>query len=353
MAMQSETHLIIVAFETFLVPAPEFDLPAPYTCEVRQHGRTRADQVAERIRDADVVTLSVLALGADVLDAAVSPRLRMVAVIASGTDRVDLAACRARGIAVSNTPHCNARAVAEHAVALYFDARRSVTLSHSLIRAGQWVRRSTLIDVLNGPDGRPPRTCRDETLGIIGYGGVGKMIESVARGLGMGKILISGRKGDQQQQQQQQPQNQSLPAAGEGFRERTPFDTVIRESTVIVLCLPQLPETMGLISDAELGAMRPHAIVINVSRGGVVDERALVAALRARRIAGAAVDVHPYEPAGPDNSPLLAPDTADLNIVATPHVAWVAEDTNRNYQEALKENINSWLATGRAKFQVA
>ena len=327
-------HLIIVAFQTSFVPAPKFELPAPYTCEVREYGRTSEEEIPERIRDADIVTFSTLRLSAANLDVAVSPRLKMVAVVASGTDSVDLAACRARGIAVSNTPHCNARSVAEHTIALYFDVRRSVTLSHTLSRAGQWTARRSLVGSLDGPDGKPPRTCRNETLGIIGYGALGKMIESIAGDLGM-KVLISGRKG------------QANTTEG-----RTPFDTVIRESTVIVLCIPQIPETIDLIAEAEFGAMVQHAIVINVSRAGIVNEDALIAALKAQKIAGAAVDVYPKEPADPDNCRLLGPETDGLNLVTTPHVAWVAEDTNRNYQQTLLENLNSWLTTGRAKYQV-
>lgn len=335
--MQSETHLVIVALQAAMVPVPEFNIPAPYTYEVRQYESTSIDQIAERIRDADIATLSVLPLRADVLDAAVSPRLKMIGVVASGTDSVDLDACRARGIAVSNTPHANTRSVAEHTIALYFDARRSVTLSHNLTRAGRWMERGpALVKTLNGPDGKPPRTCQSEVLGIVGYGGVGKAIESIARALGM-DVLISGRKG--------QPHEKTA----EG---RTPFDTVIRESTVLVLCIPQTPDTVDLISDAEFAAMRPHAIVINVSRAGIVNDKALIAALKDRKIAGAATDVHPKEPAGPENSLLLGPDTAELNLITTPHSAWVAEDTNRNYQRTLVENVTSWLTTGRAKFQV-
>ncbi|KAK7755466.1 hypothetical protein SLS62_002395 [Diatrype stigma] len=349
MHSRSETHLIIAALQTSLVPAPEFHLPAPYTCEVRQYASTAPDQVAERLRDADIATLSTLRLPAHVLSAAVSPRLKMVAVIASGTDSVDLAACRARGIAVSNTPHCNARAVAEHAIALYFDARRSLTLTHNLTRAGRWVERGSalaaVMDSGSGSDRGPPRTCRSETLGIVGYGGVGRGIESIARALGM-RVLISGRKG-----QEPSLPSSSSSSATEG-PTRTPFDTVVRESTVLALCLPRTPDTVSLVAAPELAAMRADAIVINVSRAGIVDEDALVAALRDRRIAGAAVDVHPVEPAGPGNSRLLAPDTAELNLIATPHTAWIAEDTIRNYQGALVENVASWLVTGRPKFQV-
>ncbi|OTA93574.1 hypothetical protein M434DRAFT_395507 [Hypoxylon sp. CO27-5] len=326
-------HLVIVALETFFVPVPKFDLPAPYTYELREYSRTRPDQVAERIGDADIIIMTVLPVPTDVLRPDVSPRLKMVSVVASGTDSVDLAACRDRGIVVANTPHCNAVSVAEHALALYFAARRSVALSHTMVQAGRWPQSGTLQKALDGPDAKPPRTCREETLGIVGYGGVGKVLEATAMGLGM-KVLVAGRKGS---------------TAPEG---RTAFDTLIRESSVIVLCLPRSPETLNLISEAELDAMNPYAVIVNVSRGGIVDEKALVAALKARKIAGYGTDVYEQEPASAENSPLIGPDIADLNVVTTPHVAWCASDTIANYNRATKENIEEWLSTGRPKYLV-
>ncbi|KAL7627913.1 hypothetical protein AAE478_002108 [Parahypoxylon ruwenzoriense] len=328
--------VVVVALETFYVPVPALDLPAPHTCELREYERTAPEQVAERIRDADVIILTVLPIPADVLRAEMSPRLKMVAVVASGTDSVDLEACRARGIVVANTPHCNAVSVADHSIALYFAARRSLVLSNALVRTGEWPRQGSLQKAMNGPDGKPPRTCRDETLGIVGYGAVGRIIEKTARALGM-RVLISGRKG----------------AAPETIPEgRTPFETVIRESSVVVLCLPRSPETLNLVSSAELESMKRYAVLVNVSRGGIVDEEALVKALREGKIAGAATDVYAREPAGPNDSVLVASDTAGLNLVTTPHLAWCAQDTVANYNRALKENIAGWLSSGQPKYPV-
>ncbi|KAI2621162.1 hypothetical protein GGR54DRAFT_647215 [Hypoxylon sp. NC1633] len=334
-APDAPQHLVVVALETYFVPVPALDLPAPYTYDLREHRRTRADEVAERIKDADIIIVTMVPVGADVLRREATPRLKMVAVVASGTDSVDLAACRARGIVVANTPHCNAVSVAQHATALYFAARRSVALSHSLVQAGAWPQRGILQAALDDPDGKPPRTCRDEVLGIVGYGAVGRALEATAKALGM-RVLVSDRKG-------------AVEPPPEG---RTPFDALIRESSVVALCLPRSRDTLRLISDPELAAMRRCAVLVNVSRGGIVDERALVAALRRRQIAGYATDVYELEPAGPENSALVGPDTAGLNLVTTPHVAWCAEDTNANYNTALKENISGWLSTGRPKYPV-
>ncbi|KAK8069164.1 hypothetical protein PG994_005780 [Apiospora phragmitis] len=335
----SETHHNIVSLETFWVPLPSaFRFPAGHTHTLTAYPLTDPSQVAARIRDASIVLLSVLRLDAALLSPEVCPHLRMVAVVASGTDSVDLEACRRRGIHVANTPHANADAVAEHALALYFAARRSVVLAHARTQRGVWTHPAEgprLLHTLNGPDGKPPRTSAHEIAGIVGYGAVGRKVAKLFKALGM-RVLVSGRKGA------------AVAAKGsEGEEEtRKPFDTVIRTASVLVLCLPRLPSTENLIGAAELEAMPRHAVLVNVARGGIVDEQALVDALRSRSIAGAAVDVYAREPAGPETgTPLLPGDESlrDLNLITTPHVAWCAEDTNQNYNDMTVENIHSWL----------
>jgi glycerate dehydrogenase len=126
---------------------------------------------------------------------------------------------------------------------------------------------------------------------------------------------------------------------------RTPFEEVIRRATVIFLTLPRTPESVNLISTKELGEMSPKTVVINVSRGGIVDEAAIVDALKEGKIAGYATDVTTVEPAdGGEDSPLLADDARDLNITVTPHLAWCAGMTLKNLQRILKENVELWVA---------
>ncbi|KAH6648414.1 glycerate dehydrogenase [Truncatella angustata] len=322
---QTQTHHKIVALETSFVPLPrKFSMPEGHTYEVAEYARTSPSEVAERLQDADIAVMTILPLSAEHLSAAVAPRLKMVAVVAVGTDTVDLAACRARGIHVANSPGCNENTVAEHVVALYFATRRSVPLVSALTRAGRWGA-GPLFRTLDGPHGKPPMLCPSEVMGIIGYGAVGRRVESIAKALGMA-VLIADRKGQKE--------------AREG---RTSFETVIKGSSVLVLCLPRSAETLNTIAEGELEDMPRYSILINVSRGGIVDERALVAALKEKKIAGAATDVFSTEPATPENSPLFAPGTEDLNLVTTPHVAWCGEDTNYNYNETLKKNIRTWL----------
>jgi len=259
----------------------------------------------------------------------------VISVIASGTDPIDLAACRARGIVVGNTPNCNQTTVTEHALALYFATRRSVLLTHSLVRSGEWATKRSQHKTMDGAAGKPPMTMGDELVGIIGYGGVGRTIEERAKTLGM-RTVIAGRKG-------------ATPAPESG---RVPFETVIRECSVLMICLPRSPETLNLISETEFSQMKPHALIINVSRGGIVDERALVSALKEGKIAGAGTDVFAQEPAEPGTSVLLAPEMADLNLVMTPHVAWYSEETLDNYRRTCKANMAEFVTNGKAKHQV-
>ncbi|KAI9830658.1 MAG: hypothetical protein M1819_005468 [Sarea resinae] len=324
----------IVALDTLYCPIPRLELPSPHTCELREYPSTRTDQIAERIRDADVVVCTGVRLSSDVLAPAVSPKLKMIAVVAAGTDHIDKAACKARGIHVANSPACNPVAVAEHTLGLYFAVRRSIALSNTLVRAGEWSKHgrhpTAILERFKGPDGRAPRTCAQEVVGIVGYGAVGKQIAAHAAALGM-RVLLSARKGA------------PAAAAAAGVAARVPFETVLRTASVVVLAVPREPETMQLLSHAELALMPPHALLINVSRGGVVDEEALIAALKTKRIAGAATDVFVHEPAGPENSVLLGPGTADLNLVVTPHCAWFTEDTRVNFMICLQENLASWV----------
>jgi len=385
---RSQKHFNIVALETSMVPVPSPLLPPESGRTYTLHPHTLTPHTnlavaAERIREADVIILSVHPIPRSLLDPEVSPRLKHIAVVASGTDQVDKEMCRERGIVVSNTPGANVVSVAEHVVAMYFATRRSLALSTGWMRTGAWGgegmagKSSRVLNqgmgtpvVVGGvgggggsgqggvlDDGKdimmPPRTCESEVLGVIGYGGVGKKVAALAKALGM-KVLISGRKGaaetaetatssasgDAQQQQQQQP-------------TRTPFTTLLAQATVIVLSCPRSPETLDLLSTPEFALMRPDALLINVSRGGVVDEAALLSALRGGKIAGAASDVFLTEPATPENSILLGKEAPGLNLVTTPHVAWYAEETIKAYNRALQDNLKGWLEDeGRPKYPV-
>ncbi|PYH99696.1 glycerate dehydrogenase [Aspergillus ellipticus CBS 707.79] len=326
----TEHHLVVLQGD--FVRTPEFELPAPHTLIKTIYGQTSLAELHARIYDASIVVICALRLDAETLSPEVTPYLRMIMVVAAGTDCVDLDACRKRGIVVSNCPAVNTEAVSEHALGLYFSARRRILRMHTLTRAGDWPRKKTLMfDCLNH-DGTPPMTCEEEVAGIIGNGAVGKRIASLARGLGM-KVIVAERK---------QPGDPSTLSHPSGDQERLPFETVLRQSTVLFLAVPLAPNTRNLLSTAEFDIMSPHAVLVNVSRGGVVDEEALVKALKANQITGAATDVFEKEPAGPENSPLLAEGTEDLNLVLTPHLAWATQRTLINSERKFKETVEKW-----------
>ncbi|KXH62209.1 glycerate dehydrogenase [Colletotrichum salicis] len=317
-------HHIIVLLEKLFPTTLAFNLPPPHTYTLREYERTSPDQLADRIRDAEIIIRTVVPIGAKALSENISPKLKLIAVVGSGTDSVDLQACRVRNIMVANTPHCNTSAVSEHAIGMYFAVRRSIPRCHRLLQAGEWAKHRVLINLLYGADGQAPRTCRGEVAGVVGYGGVGRKIAAMAQAIGM-RVLLSGRK------------DEPAPA------DRVPFDEVIRTASVIFLCLPKTESTVNYISTKELDDMGSHAILINVSRGGIVNEEALVRALERGLIAGAATDVFVKEPAGPGDSPLLGNGVQGLNLVTTPHVAWVAEETSLNYLEILKANVSEFV----------
>ncbi|RTE70309.1 hypothetical protein BHE90_015295 [Fusarium euwallaceae] len=322
----STKHHVIVSLENFFLPTPVFELPASHTYELHEHKLTQLEQLRERIKDAEILIINRIPLGPEVLNEEVSPNLRMISVTASGTDSVDLEACRRRGITVTNTPRCNTSAVAEHTIGLYFSVRRSIAYSHRLTQASEWPKRGLLMStILNSPGGKAPRGCKDEVVGILGNGAIGKKIASLATALGM-KVLVSGRKG--------QP-------SPEG---RVPFDQVIRAASVVIVSVPRTQDTINLISTAEFLNMQTDSILINVSRGGVVDEEALLNALEKGQIAGAATDVYTREPVAEDTSPLIGPKAENMNLVTTPHCAWCAEETVVNSTRTLEANVSAWVS---------
>jgi lactate dehydrogenase-like 2-hydroxyacid dehydrogenase len=125
---------------------------------------------------------------------------------------------------------------------------------------------------------------------------------------------------------------------------RVPFDDVLRQATVLVLALPRSAQTLNLISTAEFDKMHPYAVVVNIARGGIVDEAALVQAMKEKRIAGYATDVYQVEPVGgPEDTPLLAEDAKDLNITLSPHLAWMSQRTMKNLAEIMKATVEGWV----------
>lgn len=282
----------------------------------RDYGSTRPEEVLGRLEGATVAVVNKLPLRADVL--ARLPKLKLIAVAATGTDNIDLDFCRGRGVAVSNVRGYARQTVPEHVLMLALALRRNLLAYREEVRGGAWARAAQFC-----VHGSEIHDLHGSALGLVGYGTLGRGVERLARAFGM-EVLISERKG------------------ADGLREgRTPFEEVLRRADVLSLHVPLNEETRDMIGRAELSLMKRSAVLINCARGGVVDEPALAAALRAGTIAGAGVDVLSGEPPAGGN-PLLDPDIP--NLVVTPHVAWASREAQQALADQLVDNIEAFFA---------
>ncbi|KAL7931767.1 D-isomer specific 2-hydroxyacid dehydrogenase [Trichoderma chlorosporum] len=352
-------HHKIVALDAWHVPIPQniFNLPPEdsYELKVCETQLTSNHDIQEAVKDATIIAVTLTRLDASTLSAAATPNLRLVAAIASGTDGIDKQQCKERGIMVLNSPDANTESVSNHVLAMYFACRRRLLMMQKTVLATDaWVRRGTIATLMNSRNNELPLSCKDETVGVIGYGAIGRRVAHLCRGLGM-NVLIASRKG-------------AVPAAvstvqkqetvgTEAQISRTPFAEVLRRSSVLVLCIPRIPETLNLISHDEFQMMSGRTILINVSRGGIVDEIALLQALKGGAIDGCATDVFLKEPSGAGDywkegdSPILKVSQAEaeeMNLLVTPHVAWYARATVDGYLQTFKQNVEDWCA-GKAK----
>ncbi len=253
---------------------------------------TRDELVALARGRAALITMLDDRIDGALLDA-IGPELRIVANHAVGFNNIDVAAASARGIVVSNTPGVLDEATATLAIALMLATARRLVEADAYLRAGHWTT-GWSPNFFTGLD------IDGATLGIVGAGRIGRTVARKARGLGM-EIVYAGRRDDPEIER-------------ETGARRLPLDTLLAEADVISLHVPLTPETRHLIGAPELARMKPTALLINTARGPIVDEAALVEALRAGRIAGAGLDVFEQEPA-------LAPGLAELaNVVIVPHI---------------------------------
>ncbi|KAF4637399.1 hypothetical protein G7Y89_g697 [Cudoniella acicularis] len=306
----------IVCLDECYCEIPEFSIPHTYT----GYHSTAPELIAERVEDATIIVTTRAPINAATL-AQCSSNLRLIAVMAAGYEIIDLAACRERGVQVCNIPSASAEAVAEHAIALYLAVKRRIVELHTVTKEGlEWPERKLTIHRF----GYLPRTCRSETMGIVGYGTLGKRIESIAKALGM-SVLIAERKS-----------STASPRPG-----RVEFYNMLEKSSIVVLCCPLDNSTRGMIGVEELKHMDPEAVLVNVARGGVVDEAALVTALQEKWIQGAATDVFAIEPANASSGPLLADGIPNLTL--SPHVAWYADSSIENLKRSIKTNIESFV----------
>lgn len=276
------------------------------------HDRSEPAEVAARAADAEAVLTNKTVLGA--AEFAALPRLKYVGVLATGYNVVDVAAANERGIVVTNVPEYSTSNVVQATFALLLELTNRVGHHDATVHAGRWAAcpdfcywDGDLVELAG------------LTLGIVGYGRIGRSVADVGRAFGM-KILYHRRQ-----------------AAADP--ECVDLDTLFRESDVVSLHCPLTPDTKGLVDARRLGLMKPTAFFVNTARGPLVDEAALAATLNAGRIAGAAVDVLSVEPP-PASNPLLAAK----NCIITPHVAWATRNARRRLIEIAAGNLAAFVA---------
>jgi len=285
--------------------------------ELAGYARTKASEVAPRIGDAEIVITNKVPISR--ADIAAAPRLKLIAVAATGTNIVDIEAARQAGVIVSNVRNYAKHTVPEHTFALILALRRSVLAYRNSIAVGRWQEADQFcyFDF-------PISDLAGSTLGVIGAGALGNAVARLGEAFGM-TILRAARKDDAE------------PPLG-----RTPFRDVLARSDVLTLHVPLQPTTKNLISAAEFALMKHSALVINTARGGLVDEAALYEALTAGKIAGAGFDVATSEPPPADH--VLMRLLALPNFILTPHVAWASQQAIQALADQLTENIELFVA---------
>ena len=282
------------------------------------HGSTDEAEIAGRIANAEFVLLNKFVLRRNHLLGA--RRLKLIALAATGTDNVDLAAARDRAIGVCNVRGYCSQSVMQQVWAMILSLTQHVHEYTRLAKDGSWVQ-SEVLTVLK----LPIRELSGRTFGVVGWGELGRAAAHAAQAFGM-RVIIANRPG-------------GVPEPG-----RYDLDRLLAMSDVVSLHCPLTPATRGMIGARELALMKPDALLINTARGGLIDGHALSAALKAGCLGGAAIDVLPQEPPA-DGDPLLDPDIP--NLLLTPHVAWAAREARQRCLDEIAANVQDFLNGGR------
>lgn len=282
---------------------------------VYPHGTEDIDEVIRRIGDADIVLGNKTPVPARVFEDC--PGIRLMCLISTGYNVVDVQAAKRHGIPVCNVPAYGTEMVAQFAIGLLLEICHHVQLHNESVHAGEWERcpnfsywKTPIIELAG------------KTMGIIGFGRIGRAVGRIAKAMGM-KVLATG----------------SRPCAeGLEIGEYTDLDTVLRQSDVLSLHCPLFPETEKLINAGSIAKMKDGAILINNSRGGLIDEQAVADALNSGKLRAAGLDVVTVEPILPTNPLLTA-----KNCIITPHMSWAATECRQRIVDITARNIRCFL----------
>ncbi|WP_163392150.1 D-2-hydroxyacid dehydrogenase [Enterovibrio norvegicus] len=307
----------IVFLDSATIPA-HIHIPTPsFDHQWISYQETAPHQVIERLTDATMVIVNKVVLDANTLSQL--PHLKLIAVSATGYNNIDLTWCHEHKLPVCNIRGYAKRSVPEHVMALCFALRRNLTAYHRDIEDGVWQQKNQFCFFTH-----PIGDIAGSTIGIVGSGNLGQGVEALANAVGM-TVLKAERKG--------------ATAIRDGY---VSFNTLLEHADIVTLHCPLDTSTSNLIGREELERMKASAILINTGRGGLVDELALVEALKKGDIAGAGVDVFTQEPASISN-PLLA-HAGMPNLILTPHVAWGSDSSLQTLANILIENLDAFIA---------
>lgn len=279
------------------------------------YDRTPPEQVFARAAEAEVVLTNKVILRRDLIERLL--KLRYIGVLATGTNIVDLAAARERGIPVTNVPAYGTPSVVQTTFALLLELTHHVGHHSDAVRAGRWTA---------SPDfcwwDFPLVELAGRTMGLVGFGQIGRAVSEVAHAFGMNALA-----------------HDPAPRPAPSFVQFVDLETLFRQSDVVSLHCPLTPETKNLVNAERLAWMKPSAFLLNTSRGPLVDEAALADALNAGRLAGAGLDVLSVEPPPADNPLLQA-----RNCLVTPHIAWASGAARARLMQIAVDNVRAFLA---------
>lgn len=281
---------------------------------------TTPDKTAARLAGHSIAVTNKVVIDGAVLNAPESRDLKLIAVAATGADIIDRIGAAKRGVKVCNVPGYATQSVAQFTIALILEFAANAGNYNAAVKAGGW-QKSPVFSLL----AFPTFELNGKKLGIVGYGAIGRAVAQIARSFGM-EIMVAARPGSR----------------GPISPDRVSIEQLLSDADVISLHCPLTADTRNLINRRTLALMKPTAFLINTARGALVDETALIDALRSRRIAGAALDVISQEPP-PANHPIVSAATELDNLIVTPHTAWCAREARKRLLHEVEENIAAFL----------
>ena len=281
------------------------------------YDRTEETKIVERINDAEIVIVNKTKIDKRVLDAC--PEIRYIGVLATGYNNIDIEYARKRRILVANVPNYGTLAVGQFAIALLLEICHRIGHHDKAVHEGRWTNN---IDWCFWD--YPLIELSGKTMGIIGFGRIGKTTGRIGKALGM-KIIAYTR----------HPQV----ADKKEVEFITELDNFFAQADVVVLHCPLFPETKEIINKTNIEKMKDGVIIINNSRGGLINEKDLAEALKSGKVYAAGLDVVESEPIGKENPLLTAP-----NCIITPHISWAAKESRKRLLNIAVENVAAFIA---------